>query len=209
MLGPGFRRKRNLIFKVIIAVPILWFSVIGFTVVMTGQNSAFPESLRNGERNEFVDNAGNVAGAQNDLLNVRGGQQFLENANLDNGLLKKPLQVNADQEKDYDAKLKEAMERLQGGAVPSKPAGGGANKNRFTNTRAPNLEQPKQKSDHNVLAERIHQDAAADLRRKEEERRNQRNMEQGDLLFNPAAQQAKPHYDPDAPGKLLKFLNRK
>jgi hypothetical protein len=38
---PGFvRRKRGLLLKIIIAVPLLWFSMIGFLVVMTGSSGS-------------------------------------------------------------------------------------------------------------------------------------------------------------------------
>ena len=38
------KRRRGLIFKVIVGVPILWFSFIGFTVVMSGGGDFPPET---------------------------------------------------------------------------------------------------------------------------------------------------------------------
>ena len=46
MLGSSFRRKRNFIFKIIIGIPVIWFSIIGFSVVLSG-NGPFPDVHNN------------------------------------------------------------------------------------------------------------------------------------------------------------------
>ena len=44
MMPATLKRRRGLIFKVIVGIPILWFSFIGFTVVISGGGGFPPEN---------------------------------------------------------------------------------------------------------------------------------------------------------------------
>lgn len=43
-MATSFRRKRNLLFKIVIGIPVLWFSFIGLSVVISG--GPFPDVSR-------------------------------------------------------------------------------------------------------------------------------------------------------------------
>ena len=176
MLGSSFRRKRNLIFKIIVGIPVLWFSIIGFTVVISG-NGPFPD----GGNNHVVDPRDS---------DVANSPEFQPTQKPNPKFWGHNLQESDPQEDEYDRKVREEMLKLKlkTNSESNKPH------------QVPNLDIPN--PDHERLIEKIKADAENDLRRKEEERRRERMREDGDLKINPGIKRkpSERKVDTNAPG---------
>lgn len=164
-VGTILRRKRGLIFKVIIAIPVLWFSFIGFIVVISG--------------NSGIDNQGDPRD-----VNPR---------------------FNRDQAKHVDAFRTTSN-------LPVKPGEGS-----IQHKDQPVIEPPN--FDRMRLEQRMKEQAADELKQKEQERHQkkvqediERSMQEQpmnpfhDHILNPQNRtQPRPHdnivRDPNAPGK--------